>query len=71
MIYVSTSERLDLVQRNYHCPATGESGQRNERGFVKRLGRILLLKEDGRRAILYEIISGNTSEERIARRRRD
>ncbi|QSW99035.1 DEAD/DEAH box helicase [Haloterrigena alkaliphila] len=47
------------------------SGSGSEREFVQRLGRILRPKEDGRRAILYEIISENTGEERIAGRRRD
>ncbi|QLK26521.1 DEAD/DEAH box helicase family protein [Natrinema zhouii] len=47
------------------------SGSGSEREFKQRLGRILRPKEDGGRAILYEIISKNTSEERIARRRRD
>ncbi|WP_436343838.1 DEAD/DEAH box helicase [Natronorubrum sp. FCH18a] len=47
------------------------SGSGSEREFVQRLGRILRPKADGGRAILYEIISENTGEERVARRRRD
>jgi len=46
------------------------SGSGSEREFRQRLGRILRPKEDGGRAILYEMIAENTSEERIAKRRR-
>ncbi|MDF9746997.1 DEAD/DEAH box helicase family protein [Natrinema salsiterrestre] len=47
------------------------SGSGSEREFVQRLGRILRPKADGGRAILYEVISDDTSEERVAGRRRD
>ena len=47
------------------------SGSGSEREFVQRLGRILRPNADGRRAILYEVIAGETSEERIANRRRE
>ncbi|SEV87319.1 DEAD/DEAH box helicase [Natrinema salifodinae] len=47
------------------------SGSGSEREFVQRLGRILRPKADGGRAILYEVISADTGEERIAGRRRD
>ncbi|MFB1062436.1 DEAD/DEAH box helicase [Natrinema sp. H-ect4] len=47
------------------------SGSGSEREFVQRLGRILRPKSDGGRATLYEVISENTGEERIAGRRRD
>ncbi|AFZ71516.1 DEAD/DEAH box helicase [Natronobacterium gregoryi] len=46
------------------------SGSGSEREFTQRLGRILRPKDDGRRALLYEVITENTSEERVARRRR-
>ncbi|WIV66906.1 DEAD/DEAH box helicase [Natrialbaceae archaeon AArc-T1-2] len=46
------------------------SGSGSEREFTQRLGRILRPTEDGRRALLYEVVSGDTAEERIADRRR-
>ncbi|QLG51151.1 DEAD/DEAH box helicase family protein [Natrinema halophilum] len=46
------------------------SGSGSEREFRQRLGRILRPKANGGRAVLYEIIAENTSEERIAKRRR-
>jgi superfamily II DNA or RNA helicase len=46
------------------------SGSGSEREFTQRLGRILRPKEDGRRAVLYEIVSADTAEERVADRRR-
>ncbi|SDQ91600.1 DEAD/DEAH box helicase [Natronobacterium texcoconense] len=46
------------------------SGSGSEREFTQRLGRILRPKADGTRALLYEVITEDTSEERVARRRR-
>ncbi|APW98727.1 DNA repair helicase [Halobiforma lacisalsi AJ5] len=46
------------------------SGSGSEREFTQRLGRILRPKADGRRALLYEVVTENTSEERVSRRRR-
>ncbi|QFU83634.1 DEAD/DEAH box helicase family protein [Natronorubrum aibiense] len=46
------------------------SGSGSEREFVQRLGRILRPSGDGTRAVLYEIVSAETGEERIADRRR-
>jgi len=46
------------------------SGSGSEREFTQRLGRILRPKADGGRAILYEVVSEETAEERVARRRR-
>ncbi|AEH38807.1 DEAD/DEAH box helicase [Halopiger xanaduensis] len=46
------------------------SGSGSEREFTQRLGRILRPKDDGGRALLYEIVTANTSEERAAERRR-
>ncbi|WP_254768669.1 DEAD/DEAH box helicase family protein [Salinilacihabitans rarus] len=46
------------------------SGSGSEREFTQRLGRILRPKGDGRRALLYEVVSGDTAEERVASRRR-
>ena len=46
------------------------SGSGSEREFTQRLGRILRPKEDGGRAVLYELVSSETAEERVAERRR-
>ncbi|WP_458205332.1 DEAD/DEAH box helicase [Haladaptatus sp. NG-SE-30] len=46
------------------------SGSGSEREFTQRLGRILRSKEDGGRAILYEVVSESTAEVRVANRRR-
>jgi superfamily II DNA or RNA helicase len=46
------------------------SGSGSEREFTQRLGRILRPKADGRRALLYEVVSAETAEERVASRRR-
>ncbi|WP_338727923.1 DEAD/DEAH box helicase family protein [Haladaptatus sp. DJG-WS-42] len=46
------------------------SGSGSEREFTQRLGRILRPKADGGRAVLYELVSKETAEERVANRRR-
>jgi superfamily II DNA or RNA helicase len=46
------------------------SGSGSEREFTQRLGRILRPKDDGGRALLYEVVSEETAEERVAARRR-
>jgi superfamily II DNA or RNA helicase len=46
------------------------SGSGSEREFTQRLGRILRPKPDGRPALLYEVVSAETAEERVAERRR-
>jgi superfamily II DNA or RNA helicase len=46
------------------------SGSGSEREFTQRLGRILRPKADGGRALLYEVVTEETTEERVARRRR-
>ncbi|MBV0900755.1 DEAD/DEAH box helicase family protein [Haloarcula salina] len=46
------------------------SGSGSEREFTQRLGRILRPKDDGSRALLYELVTEETAEERVARRRR-
>ena len=46
------------------------SGSGSEREFTQRLGRILRPKDDGGRALLYEVVTEGTAEERIAKRRR-
>lgn len=45
------------------------SGTGSERAFIQRLGRILRKKE-GKQAVLYEIVSAETSEVNTARRRK-
>ena len=46
------------------------SGSGSEREFTQRLGRILRPTEKGGRAVLYEVVSSETAEERVAQRRR-
>jgi superfamily II DNA or RNA helicase len=46
------------------------SGSGSEREFTQRLGRVLRPKDDGGRAILYEVVAEETAEERVASRRR-
>ena len=46
------------------------SGSGSEREFTQRLGRILRPSEDRERALLYEIVTEETAEEDVARRRR-
>jgi superfamily II DNA or RNA helicase len=46
------------------------SGSGSEREFTQRLGRILRPKSDGGRALLYELVTEETAETRVARRRR-
>ena len=50
------------------------SGSGSEREFTQRLGRVLRPKDDGGsgvgRALLYEVVTTETAEERVARRRR-
>jgi superfamily II DNA or RNA helicase len=46
------------------------AGSGSEREFTQRLGRILRPKDDGGRALLYEVVSAETAEERVAERRR-
>ncbi|EFW90360.1 DNA repair protein Rad25 [Haladaptatus paucihalophilus DX253] len=46
------------------------SGSGSEREFTQRLGRILRAKEDGGRALLYEVVTEETAEVRVANRRR-
>jgi superfamily II DNA or RNA helicase len=46
------------------------SGSGSEREFTQRLGRILRPKENNERAILYELVAKDTTEENVAQRRR-
>jgi len=46
------------------------AGSGSEREFTQRLGRILRPTEDGGRALLYEVVTEETAEERVADRRR-
>ena len=45
------------------------SGTGSSREFIQRLGRILRKKE-GKKAVLYEIVSSDTAETRISWRRK-
>jgi superfamily II DNA or RNA helicase len=46
------------------------SGSGSEREFTQRLGRVLRPKRDGGRALLYEVVTEETTEENVAARRR-
>jgi superfamily II DNA or RNA helicase len=46
------------------------AGSGSEREFTQRLGRILRPNENGSKALLYEVVSEETAEERVAERRR-
>ena len=46
------------------------SGSGSQREFTQRLGRLLRPKADGRRAVLYEVVTEETAEQRVADRRR-
>jgi superfamily II DNA or RNA helicase len=46
------------------------SGSGSEREFVQRLGRVLRPNEDDTRALMYEVVSRDTTEENVAGRRR-
>jgi len=46
------------------------AGSGSEREFTQRLGRVLRPKDDGGRATLYELVTEETAEERVAARRR-
>ncbi|QDX41462.1 DEAD/DEAH box helicase family protein [Salarchaeum sp. JOR-1] len=46
------------------------AGSGSEREFTQRLGRLLRPTDDGGRAVLYELVSEDTAEERVAARRR-
>ncbi|SEH43755.1 Superfamily II DNA or RNA helicase [Halopenitus malekzadehii] len=46
------------------------SGSGSEREFTQRLGRVLRPKDDGGRATIYELVTADTAEERVADRRR-
>jgi superfamily II DNA or RNA helicase len=72
------NEGIDVPDANV---AVVLSGSGSEREFTQRLGRVLRPKRDGDgdsdgdvggvgRALLYEIVSEETAEERVARRRR-
>jgi len=60
-------EGVDVPDANV---AVVVAGSGSEREFTQRLGRVLRPKEDGGRALLYELVSADTAEERVAARRR-
>jgi superfamily II DNA or RNA helicase len=61
------NEGVDVPEANV---AVVMSGSGSVREHVQRLGRILRKKE-GKRAILYELVSGETAETQVSERRRD
>jgi superfamily II DNA or RNA helicase len=60
-------EGVDVPAANVGVLLAGSGSQRE---FTQRLGRILRPTDDGGRATLYELVSEETAEERVARRRR-
>jgi superfamily II DNA or RNA helicase len=60
-------EGIDVPDANV---AVVLSGSGSEREFTQRLGRVLRPKADDGRALLYEVVTAETAEERVARRRR-
>jgi superfamily II DNA or RNA helicase len=60
-------EGIDVPDANV---AVVLSGSGSEREFTQRLGRILRPNTDGSRALLYELVTTDTAEERVANRRR-
>jgi superfamily II DNA or RNA helicase len=60
-------EGVDVPDANVAVVLSGSGSQRE---FTQRLGRILRPKADGGRALLYEVVTDETAEERVARRRR-
>jgi superfamily II DNA or RNA helicase len=61
------NEGVDVPEANV---AVILSGSGSVREHVQRLGRVLR-RAEGKRAVLYEVISASTSEERLSERRRD
>jgi superfamily II DNA or RNA helicase len=61
------NEGVDVPEANV---AVVLSGSGSVREHVQRLGRILR-KRAGKRAVLYELVSQDTSEERTSQKRRD
>jgi superfamily II DNA or RNA helicase len=60
-------EGVDVPDANVAVVLSGSGSQRE---FTQRLGRILRPKADGGRALLYELVTEETAEQRVARRRR-
>lgn len=67
VVYFCFDEGADVPDANV---AVVLSGSGSEREFTQRLGRVLRPKSDGGRAVLYELVSAETAEERVAQRRR-
>ncbi len=61
------NEGVDVPEANV---AIVLSGSGSVREHVQRLGRVLR-KREGKRAVLYELVSAGTSEERMSAKRRD
>jgi len=61
------NEGVDVPEANVAVILAGSASHRE---FVQRLGRVLRPRE-GKRAVLYELVTQSTGEEAAARRRRD
>ncbi|MCU0662386.1 MAG: DEAD/DEAH box helicase family protein [Myxococcota bacterium] len=62
------NEGVDVPEANV---AVVLSGSGSVREHVQRLGRVLRRKAGGGRAVLYELVAGETSEAHVSRRRRE
>ena len=60
-------EGVDVPDANVAIVVAGSGSQRE---FTQRLGRVLRPSADRERAVLYELVSEDTAEERVAARRR-
>ncbi len=60
-------EGIDVPSANVGIIISG-SGQKRQ--FIQRLGRLLRKKDDDRLAILYDIVTKDSTEERLAKRRK-
>jgi superfamily II DNA or RNA helicase len=61
------NEGVDVPEANVAVILAGSASHRE---YVQRLGRVLRPRE-GKRAILYELVTGGTGEEAASRRRRE
>lgn len=62
------NEGVDVPEADIGIVVSGGAGTREH---IQRLGRILRKSKDGKRAVLYELVSANTSEMSVSERRRN
>ncbi len=62
------NEGVDVPEASIGIVVSGSAGTREH---VQRLGRILRRTQDGKQAVLYELVSEGTSEMSVSERRRD